>query len=30
LLVHGLTVRDGASPLERVKHDAYVPGRLSA
>lgn len=30
LLVHGLTVRDGVSPLEPTNHDAYVLGSLSA
>jgi CMP-N-acetylneuraminic acid synthetase len=30
LLVHGLTVRDGISPLEPPKHDSYALGSLSA
>jgi CMP-N-acetylneuraminic acid synthetase len=30
LLVHGLTVRDGVSPLEPVNHNTYVLGSLSA
>ncbi len=30
LLVHGLTARDGISPLEPTNHDAYALGSLSA
>jgi CMP-N-acetylneuraminic acid synthetase len=30
LLVHGLTVRDGESPLEPANHDAFALGNLSA
>lgn len=30
LLVHGLTARDGVSPLEPPNHDAYALGSLSA
>lgn len=30
LLVHGLTARDGISPLEPANRDAYSPGSLSA
>jgi CMP-N-acetylneuraminic acid synthetase len=30
LLVHGLTARDGISPLEPTNRDAYTPGSLSA